>query len=58
MSVTRYTCKCPECENAFETQLVNAEVGDTIECPVCGSVLEIVYVQNNTLVVRVIVVDK
>lgn len=58
MSATTYTCKCPECENTFETELVNAEVGDTIECPICGSVLEIVDVQDNVLVVRAIVVDK
>lgn len=58
MSATKYTCKCPECENTFEIELVNPEVGDTIECPICGSVLEIVDIQDNVLVVRAIVVDK
>ena len=36
--------KCPECENEFEYDIAGVEVGDIIECPICGANLEVVGV--------------
>lgn len=33
---------CPECENEFDYDITELEVGDIIECPVCGANLEVV----------------
>ena len=35
---------CPVCENEFELDLSNLEVGDIVECPICGANLEVVSI--------------
>ncbi len=34
--------KCPECENTFDVEESNLEIGAILECPVCGASLEVV----------------
>jgi alpha-aminoadipate/glutamate carrier protein LysW len=38
------TIVCPECENEFEHNASELEIGDIIECPVCGANLEVVSI--------------
>lgn len=33
--------KCDICENFFDIDIQNLQIGDIIECPICGSTLEI-----------------
>ncbi len=35
---------CTVCENEFELDLSNLEVGDIVECPICGANLEVVSI--------------
>lgn len=39
---TKKKIHCPECENEFEYDTTGVEIGDIIECPVCGANLEVV----------------
>lgn len=41
MDSKQVTVKCPVCENDFELELEGIQVGDIIECPVCGATLEV-----------------
>jgi alpha-aminoadipate/glutamate carrier protein LysW len=36
---------CPECENDFDYDISSVEIGDIIECPVCGANLEIASIE-------------
>lgn len=37
---------CNICENEFNLESQHLEIGDIIECPVCGSTLEIINIDN------------
>ena len=37
--------KCPECDNEFEYDISQVEIGDIIECPICGSNLEVLSLE-------------
>lgn len=37
---------CPECENEFEYDFAGLQVGDIIECPICGANLEITILND------------
>jgi alpha-aminoadipate/glutamate carrier protein LysW len=37
--------KCPECDNEFEYDVTGVEIGDIIECPICGANLEVMSVE-------------
>jgi alpha-aminoadipate carrier protein LysW len=41
MDNRKVTVKCPVCDNDFELDLNGIQVGDIIECPVCGATLEV-----------------
>jgi len=41
--------KCPVCENDFELDLSTLEVGDIVECPICGGTSELVDKEQGTL---------
>lgn len=43
------TITCTECENEFENEVSDLEVGDIIECPVCGANLEVVNTEPLTV---------
>lgn len=36
---------CTECENEFDFNASEVEVGDIIECPICGANLEVVSIE-------------
>jgi lysine biosynthesis protein LysW len=39
--------KCLECANDIELKRQDYKIGDIIECPLCGSELEVVEVKSN-----------
>ncbi len=41
MESKKVTVKCPVCDNDFDLDLHGIQVGDVIECPVCGATLEV-----------------
>lgn len=40
---------CPECQNEFELDVTSLQVGDLIECPICGANLEIIVLNEDTI---------
>lgn len=50
--------KCDICENSFDINIQNLQVGDIIECPICGSTLEVVNIEKNKLQTSPIVKGK
>jgi C4-type Zn-finger protein len=49
---------CPECENEFEHDFSSAQVGDIIECPVCGANLELTVLKDDEIVLEPITTYK
>lgn len=47
--VIKKTIHCPECENHFDCDMTEIEVGDITECLVCGANLEVVNVDPLTV---------
>jgi lysine biosynthesis protein LysW len=41
--------KCPECENTFDFDTSDVQVGDIIECPICGATLEVITLEPFTI---------
>ncbi|MGQ9702741.1 MAG: hypothetical protein ACUVQT_09875 [bacterium] len=41
------TVQCPICENYFKIDLSGLEIGDIVECPVCGGTSELVDEQGS-----------
>lgn len=39
---TKVKVNCPVCENEFDLDTAGLNVGDIVECPVCGATLEMV----------------
>lgn len=37
--------KCTECDNEFDYDIAGLEVGDIIECPICGVNLEVISLE-------------
>lgn len=50
--------KCDICENFFDINIQHLQIGDIIECPICGSTLEVVNIEKNKLQTSPIVKGK
>lgn len=42
MNQNKISVKCKVCDNNFDLDTTGLNVGDIIECPVCGATLEII----------------
>jgi lysine biosynthesis protein LysW len=45
MNTNKVMIKCPVCENDFELEITGLNIGDIVECQVCGATLEVVSVE-------------
>ena len=39
------TVSCPDCRNAIKLDSREYKVGDLVDCPICGAVVEVVEVK-------------
>lgn len=44
-SAQAHSVKCPVCDNEFDFDTASAQIGDIIECPVCGANLEVLSIE-------------
>lgn len=52
------TITCPECGNEITLEAREYVVGDIIECPTCGTTLEVVAVDSATKSVEVEIIEE